>query len=63
MENGNAEVASTDASPHQPDTQPSKDPDSNTVESLTTGGRDTSLLTQKIPNGEYLYMDVRHGPL
>ncbi|XP_056601862.1 golgin subfamily A member 3 isoform X2 [Triplophysa dalaica] len=51
MENGNAEVPSNEATPHQPDTQPSQDPDSNTVESLKHGGLDTSLFTQKIPNG------------
>lgn len=54
MENGNAELPSNEATPHQPDTQPSQDPDSNTVESLKHGGLDTSLFTQKIPNGEFL---------
>lgn len=48
MENGNAEVASTETNPHQPDMQPSKDPDSNTLKS---GGQDRSLFTEKIPNG------------
>lgn len=48
MENGNAEVASTETNPHQPDMQPSKDPDTNTLKS---GGQDRSLFTEKIPNG------------
>lgn len=48
MENGNAEVASTETNPHQPDMQPNKDPDSNTLKS---GGQDRSLFTEKIPNG------------
>ncbi|KAA0716753.1 Golgin subfamily A member 3 [Triplophysa tibetana] len=49
MENGNAAVASNEATTHQPDTQPSQNPDSNTVESLKHGGLD--LFSQRIPNG------------
>lgn len=41
-------MASTETNPHQPDMQPSKDPDSNTLKS---GGQDRSLFTEKIPNG------------